>query len=252
LIRAYLLDDEPLALKRLARMLEACPDRVRICGSNTDPVDALEELRRLEPAPDVLFLDIHMPGLSGFELLAELPEQPMVIFTTAYDKYALEAFHVNSIDYLLKPIEPAHLDRALTKAERMSGPKTDLRALLRQIGDKLGKGASMERIASRSGDKVELIEIRRVTHFFASGKLTFAAAAERNYVVDQTISKLERKLDPARFVRIHRSVVLNLDHLLELHAGFGGSMVARLRNPQKTELPVSRDRMRVLKQRLGL
>jgi two-component system LytT family response regulator len=253
-IRAYLVDDEPLALKRLTRMLEAYPERVRICGSNTDPVDALEELRRgaITPAPDVLFLDIHMPGLSGFELLAELREQPMVIFTTAYDQYALEAFQVNSIDYLLKPIEPAHLERALTKAERMSGSKTDLSALLRQIGNKLEKSPSMERIASRSGDKVELVEIRRVSHFYASGKLTFAAAAERNYVVDQTIAELENKLDPARFVRIHRGVILNLDHLLELHSGFGGSMVARLKSPQKTELPVSRDRARVLKSRLGL
>jgi two-component system LytT family response regulator len=252
LIRAYVVDDEPLALKRLIRMLEAYPERVRICGSNTDPVDALEELQRADLSCDVLFLDIHMPGLSGFELLAELAEQPMIVFTTAYDQYALDAFRVNSIDYLLKPIEPEHLDRALTKAERMAGPKTDLRELLRQIGDKLGKGASMERIASRTGDKVELVEIRRVTHFFANGKLTFAAAAERNYVVDQTVSELEKKLDPARFVRIHRGVILNLDHLLELHSGFGGSMVARLKNPQKTELPVSRDRTRVLKTRLGL
>jgi two-component system LytT family response regulator len=252
LIRAYVVDDEPLALKRLIRMLDAYPERVRICGSNTDPVDALEELQRAGLGCDVLFLDIHMPGLSGFELLAELAEQPMVIFTTAYDQYALEAFRVNTIDYLLKPIEPEHLERALTKAERMSGPNTDLRALLQQIGDKIGNGASMERIASRSGDKVELVEIRRVTHFFASGKLTFAAAAERNYVVDQTISELEHKLDPARFVRIHRGVILNLDHLLELHSGFGGSMVARLKTPQKTELPVSRDRTRVLKSRLGL
>jgi two-component system LytT family response regulator len=252
LIRAYVVDDEPLALKRLIRMLEAYPERVRICGSNTDPVDALEELQRADLSCDVLFLDIHMPGLSGFELLAELAEQPMIVFTTAYDQYALDAFRVNSIDYLLKPIEPEHLDRALTKAERMAGPKTDLRELLRQIGDKLGKGASMERIASRTGDKVELVEIRRETHFFANGKLTFAAAAERNYVVDQTVSELEKKLDPARFVRIHRGVILNLDHLLELHSGFGGSMVARLKNPQKTELPVSRDRTRVLKTRLGL
>ena len=233
-------------------MLEVWPGRVQICGSSTDPVDALEELRRGESMPDVLFLDIHMPGLSGFEFLAELAEQPMVVFTTAYDRYALDAFQVNSIDYLLKPIEPEHLDRALTKAERMSGSKTDLKTLLREIGDKLGKSGAMERIASRSGDKVELVEIRRVTHFFASGKLTFAGAAERSYVVDQTISELEHNLDPARFVRIHRGVILNRDHLLELHSGFGGSMVARLKNPQKTELPVSRDRMRVLKARLGL
>jgi two-component system LytT family response regulator len=250
MIRAYVVDDEPLALQRLTRMLEATPQRVQICGSNTDPVNALDELRSGETRPDVLFLDIHMPGLSGFELLAELPEQPMVIFTTAYDQYALEAFQVNSIDYLLKPIEPEHLDRALTKAERMSGTtEADVRALLKKISVAM---SATERIASRSGDKVELVEIRRVTHFFASGKLTFAAAAERNYVVDQTIAELERRLDPARFVRIHRGVLLNLDHLLELHSGFGGSMVARLKNPQKTELPVSRDRMRVLKTRLGV
>jgi len=250
MIRAYVVDDEPLALQRLTRMLEATPRRVQICGSNTDPVNALDELRSGQTRPDVLFLDIHMPGLSGFELLAELPEQPMVIFTTAYDQYALEAFQVNSIDYLLKPIEPEHLDRALTKAERMSGTtEADVRELLRKISVTMN---ATERIASRSGDKVELVEIRRVTHFFASGKLTFAAAAERNYVVDQTIAELERRLDPARFVRIHRGVILNLDHLLELHSGFGGSMVARLKNPQKTELPVSRDRMRVLKTRLGV
>jgi two-component system, LytTR family, response regulator len=127
-------------------------------------------------------------------------------------------------------------------------------ALLAQIGAALhsAKGARLERIASRSGDKVELVEIRRVTHFFASEKLTFAAAGERNYVVDQRISELEDKLDPARFIRIHRGVILSLDHLLELHAGFGGRMVARLKDAKRTQLPVSRDRVKALKDRLGL
>ena len=123
-MRAFLVDDEPLALERLSRMLEAT-GRVEIAGSNTDPVSALEQLRRL--VPEVLFLDIHMPGLSGFELLAELPAQPLVIFTTAYDRYALEAFRVNAIDYLLKPIEPELLDRALAKAERMTSHGSGLR-----------------------------------------------------------------------------------------------------------------------------
>src|SRR5262249_42883233 len=97
MMRAYLVDDEPLALERLSRML-AATGRVEVVGSNTDPVKAVEELP--DCRPDLLFLDIHMPGLSGFELLAELSEQPLVIFTTAYDRYALEAFRVNSIDYL--------------------------------------------------------------------------------------------------------------------------------------------------------
>jgi two-component system LytT family response regulator len=252
-MRAYLVDDEPLALERLARMLQAT-GRVEVSGSATDPVVAVEELR--QRLPDVLFLDIHMPGLSGFELLAELPEQPLVIFTTAYDRYALEAFRVNSIDYLLKPIEPDHLERALSKAERLSGNErpTDMRALLSQIGAtlQLGKSHWLDRLASRVGDKVEPIDLRRVTHFFSKDKLTFAATLERNLVVDMTIAELEQKLDPGKFIRIHRSTILNLDHLLDLHGMFGGRMVARLKDGKKTELQVSRDRVTPLKGRLGL
>ena len=254
MMRAYLVDDEPLALERLSRMLVST-GRVHVAGSSTDPVKAVEELR--EVCPDVLFLDIHMPGLSGFELLAELPEQPLVIFTTAYDRYALEAFRVNSVDYLLKPIEPEHLDRALTKAERFAhqGERPlEMRELLRQIGASLNLSGSswLDRIASRTGDKVEPIDLRRVTHFFSKDKLTFAATVERNHVVDLTISELEHKLDPARFIRIHRGIILNLDHLLELHALFGGRMVARLKDGKKTELQVARDRVAPLKKRLGL
>src|SRR5262245_36844316 len=169
MIRAYLVDDETLAVERLARMLNAT-GRVEIVGTSNDPAEALEQLRKL--CPDVLFLDIQMPGLSGFELLAELQEQPLVIFTTAYDRYALESFSVNSIDYLLKPISPEHLERALTKAGRSSGQReqsTELRELLARINASLHLERSpwLERIASRSGDKVEPIDLRRVTHFFS-------------------------------------------------------------------------------------
>jgi two-component system LytT family response regulator len=253
-IRVYLVDDEPLALERLTRMLKAT-GRVEIVGSNRDPLKAIGELRRIEP--DVLFLDIHMPGLSGFEMLSELHEQSLVIFTTAYDRYALEAFKVNSIDYLLKPIEPEHLERALTKAERMSRQNerpAGMRELLAQITASLDlvKSPWLDRIASRSGGKVEPIDLSRVSHFFSKDKLTFAATAGRSYVVDMTITDLEQKLDPRRFVRIHRNAIVNLDHVLELHAHFGGRMIARLRDGKKTELTVSRDRAGVLKNRLGL
>jgi two-component system LytT family response regulator len=254
MIRAYLVDDELLALERLSRMLVST-GRVHVAGANTDPVKAVEELS--EVRPDLLFLDIHMPGLSGFELLAELPEQPLVIFTTAYDRHALEAFRVNSIDYLLKPIEPEHLDRALTKVERFSHQTErpiEVRELLRQINASLNLsgGAWLDRIASRTGDKVEPIDLQRITHFFSKDKLTFAATAERSHVVDLTISELEQKLDPARFIRIHRGTILNMDHLLDLHTLFSGRMVARLKDAKKTELQVSRDRVTPLKKRLGL
>ena len=254
MIRAFLVDDEPLALERLRRMLQAS-GRVEIAGASSDPVEALEQIRWSKP--DLLFLDIHMPELTGFELLAELERQPLVVFTTAYEQHALEAFRVNSIDYLLKPIEPDHLDRALAKAERIHGssePAPDLRALLAQIGSALKPSQTpwLERIASRTGDKLELVDLGRVSHFFAADKLTYAATAERNYVADQTITDLEGKLDPARFIRIHRSTILNLDYLRELHTGFGGRMVARLKDAKKTDLDVSRDRVRALKERLGV
>ncbi len=260
MIKTFIVDDEPLALERLRRMLQAT-GRVEIAGACSDPVEALDQIRW--SPPQLLFLDIHMPELTGFELLAELEQQPLVVFTTAYDQHALAAFQVNSIDYLLKPIEPAHLDRALAKAERLfaqagqaDGPP-DLRALLAQLGAmKAGTGAAaprwMERIASRTGDKLELVDLSRVTHFYASDKLTYAATPERSYAVDPSITELEGKLDPARFIRIHRATILNLDYLRELHTWFGGKMVARLKDSKKTELAVSRDRVRALKDRLGV
>ena len=159
----------------------------------------------------------------------------------------------------MKPIEPAHLDRALAKAERLfaqAGPAAappDLRALLAQLAIRLAALPRwMERIASRTGDKLELVDLSRVTHFYASDKLTYAATAERSYTVDPSITELESKLDPARFIRIHRATILNLDHLRELHTWFGGKMVARLKDAKKTELAVSRDRVRALKDRLGV
>jgi two-component system, LytTR family, response regulator len=252
-IRAFLVDDEALALKRLSRMLIAT-GRVEIVGTHTDPVEAVADVLSLRP--DVLFLDIEMPGMTGFEMLAKLDPQPVIVFTTAYDRYALEAFGVNSVDYLLKPIERAQLDRALAKIERMcrgAEPRQEIRELL----DRLSAVAAQQpdysaRIASRIGERVEFVELSRVTHFFAADKLTYAATPVKNYVVDHTIQELEQKLDPRKFIRIHRATLLNLDHLHELHAWFAGRMMVRLKDEKKTELAVSRDRVKALKERLGI
>ena len=255
MIRACLVDDEAPALARLRRMLRVT-GRVDVVGSCSDAVDAVGEVQRL--TPDLLFLDIHMPGLSGVELLAALPRQPLVIFTTAYDQYALEAFEANSIDYLLKPIEPPRLDRALQKAERLlrqGSAALDVPALVDTITAALrseSRPGWLTRVASRSGGKVEFVDVRHVTHFFARDKLTFAATADRAVVVDQTIAELDERLNPSRFVRIHRGVIVNLDQLLDLQTGFGGGMVVRLKDVGRTRLTVARDRVRVFKERLGL
>jgi two-component system, LytTR family, response regulator len=246
-MRAFLVDDEALALKRLSRMLLAT-GRVSIAGSSTDPVEALPAI--MEATPDVLFLDIEMPGMNGFQMLSQLDPQPIVVFTTAYDQYALQAFGVNSVDYLLKPIEAAQLNRALDKIERMRGgaePRPELRELLERLTAKYP-----DRIASRIGERVEFVELSRITYFFASDKLTYAATAAKNYAIDHTIQELEQKLDPRKFIRIHRATLVNIDSVHELHAWFAGRMMLRLKDEKHTELAVSRDRVRALKEKLGI
>ena len=257
LLRVYLVDDEPLAIERLRRLLAAHPG-ITIAGSATDPAAALEFLS--QNTVDAVFLDIQMPGMNGFELLSRLAEQPLVIFTTAYDQYALQAFEVNSIDYLLKPVEPEQLARALQKAERLRADAKpdwmrhpDLHSFLAELAAAVRGPQSdyPERVASRVGEKVSFIELNAVTHFFARDKLTYAAVGGRNHCVDETITELERRLDPRRFVRIHRSILLNLHWVQEVNSWFSGGMVVTLKDTQHTRLTVARDRVRLLRSQLG-
>jgi len=252
-LRAYLVDDEPLALKRLARLLEQT-ERVEIVGSSADPAAALEELRK-QPC-DVLFTDIEMPDLSGFEMLSRLEPQPFVVFTTAYSQFALQAFEVHSVDYLLKPIEEKQLERALNKLDRVRGgsePKPRLEKLLEQLASALPvKAGHPARLPSRLGDRIEFVEVARVTHFYANEKLTYAATPKKDYVVDSTIAELEETLDPAKFVRIHRSTIVNLEFVRELYSWFSERMMVRINDGKDTELTVARDRVKTLKERLGL
>ena len=254
MIRAFVVDDEPLAVNRLVRLLEES-GRVEVAGTSTDPVDALAAL--MEHPVDILFLDIQMPGMNGFEMLGMLERQPMVVFTTAFDQYALQAFEVNSIDYLLKPVEERHLVRALDKAERLRSaaePAPEWKQVLERIAGALPKSAESypERIASRIGERIHILDLQKVMYFFAQDKLTFAATEAKNYVVDHTIAELEEKLDPRRFCRIHRSSLLNLAWAKEMDAWFGGRFLVRLKDAKSTELQVARERAAELKKRLAI
>jgi two-component system LytT family response regulator len=255
LLRVYLVDDEPLALNRLRRLLRET-GRVDITGSTTNPDEALTFLA--DHAVDAVFLDIQMPQMSGFELLSKLPKDLPVVFTTAFDQYALSAFEVNSIDYLLKPVEEQPLERALSKLARLQGTfqgvkeTEQIRALARELAEGLQSSTKRfpERIASRLGERVVFVELSNVTHFYAKDRLTYAATGQKDYVVDATISELEQKLDSARFIRIHRSTLLNLAYVDEVNSWFAGGMVVRLKDGKRTELQVARDRVRELKARL--
>ncbi len=258
MLRAYLVDDEPLAIERLERLLASAPG-LRIVGRTTDPAQALDFLNH--ESVDVLFLDIQMPCMNGFELLSRLRAQPFVIFTTAFDEYALKAFEVNSIDYLMKPIEPEQLARALKKLDRLRpAAKPDwqqnpqLPALLKELAASL-RGERPEyprRIASRVGERISFLELDAVTHFIAQDKLTYAVANGRQHCVDQSIAELEQRLDPAKFLRVHRSALVNVDWIHEVNSWFAGKVVLSLKDAQHTQIPVARDRVRVLKSRLGI
>jgi len=253
--RVYLIDDEALALKRLARLLE---DRVEIVGQSTDPVAAVDAIAKLvesaerDPtgsAPlDLVFLDISMPELDGFGVAARLPPTVMVVFTTAHDEHALRAFEVNAIDYLLKPIHREALDRALDKLERLRAQpdaNAQLAAAMQRIV--LAGPRTPARIASRLGDKIHLVELERISHFTAEDKLTYAHAGGKSFVVDPSINDLEER--HADFFRIHRATLVRLETIVEIIASPTGT---RVRLTDGTELAVARERVKLLKDRLGL
>jgi len=249
LIRAFVVDDERLAVQRLSRLLTET-GRVVVAGSATDPHEALEALGGTDV--DVAFLDIQMPEMTGLELVERLNRDIPVIFTTAYDRYALEAFAVNSIDYLLKPVEASRLEKALDKLERLRGQVSpDIRALAKQLARELAPGRKLERVASRVGERTTVLDVARITHFFAKDKLTFAVSGGREHVIDFTMAELDALLDARRFVRIHRGTIVNVSSVREMYPGVDGLLV-RLKDDGNTELSVARDRVRELKERLGI
>jgi two-component system, LytTR family, response regulator len=169
----------------------------------------------------------------------------------------LKAFAVNSVAYLLKPVEPESLERALAKVERLRGAgqltQLDLQDLLKTLTDSLrgNKPEYPERIASRLGDRLWFLNLVRVTHFYSEDKLTYAVSEGKAYCVDYAIAELENKLDPKKFLRIHRSTVVNMGWIKEVTSLPGGALNVRLKDGEETDLTVARDRAREFKTRMG-
>ncbi len=251
-MRAFLIDDESLALKRLARMLHAT-GRVDVVGQATDPEQGL---RQLDAQPvDVLFLDIHMPGLSGFEVIERIPAGPLVVFTTAHDRHAVQAFEVNAVDYLLKPIERARLDATLDRiaGRRDEAGGADVRGALDRLAQHLrGVPTFLEQLPAPSRERVHLVPVDQVTHLVARQRATYAVTPTAEHMLDMTMAELERRLDPARFFRIHRGILVSLAWVAELRLDDDGHLRVCLKDPGRTELVVARDRWRPLRERLGV
>jgi len=227
-MEAILIDDEPLALRRLASLLSHYPADVRVVGQAANGEEGLALVRALRP--DVIFLDIEMPLLNGFELLARLEEMPSVIFTTAYDHYAVQAFEQRSIDYLLKPIEPARLAKTIARLRQARQEKaaglnlTDLGQFLQH----LKPAETLRSLSVKSGDKILLIGLNDISYFESQERYVFVRTVQgTQHLTNYTIAALEEKL-PDQFVRISRSCIVNTTHINNLQRYFGGKFLVTL------------------------
>jgi len=217
MLRALIVEDEPLAARRLADMLARQPEPVQVLGTAESVTQAVALLASTQPAPDVLFLDIHLADGLSFELFEQTQVRCPVIFTTAYDQYALQAFKVNSVDYLLKPIDEEELTAALRKlralhgavAPAAPGPAFDpalLGQLLQQMQQTAPNVTYKSQFVVRVGEHLKVVPVEHVAYFFSLEKATFLQTTEgRKYVVDYTMDQLETLLDPRRFFRLNRA-----------------------------------------------
>jgi len=247
--RAVLVDDEPLARKRLRRLV-AEHGGIEIAGEAGDGEAACRIIEALKP--DLVFLDVQMPGMSGFDVLARLRERPDVIFVTAHDEFAVRAFEEQAVDYLLKPVEPARLERALARAAATARPPAENDERFERLLHALGRAKhAAQRVAVRRGAKVMLIEPATIVFCRAEDKYTVLYTADGEHVVDRTVDELERTLDPATFQRIHRSAIVNLAFVKDLTAVEGGRFVVSLTTPPGAQLHASRAGAKLLRDKFG-
>jgi len=251
-IRAVIVDDEKPARDRLGRLLRDHPD-VEIVGEAADGASAIELIDRL--LPDLCFLDVQMPELDGFEVLKRVRHVPRVVFTTAFDQYAVRAFDVHSIDYLLKPFGRPRLASALERVRealhRTAPREPEMLRLLEEIRAGLppspARDAGPVRIPGRRGAKIVLLDPAEVLWFEAEDVLVFARTPEGRFLVERSLADLEVLLDPA-FFRTHRGFLVNLSKIAEILPGDVGTFRVVIRDQARSVVPLSRRQARRLRE----
>lgn len=246
-IRTIIVDDEDLARKMLLEFLGAHPEIevVAECANGFDAVKSVTELK-----PDLLFLDIQMPKLNGFEVLELVGTERAVVFVTAYDEYALKAFEIHAVDYLLKPFPADRFETALERAKQRLGGK--LPAPVDLASSARPPAQYLERIAVRDGTRVYVIPVAKLDYAEAQDDYVALCTEGKKHLKQQTISSLENSLDPQRFLRIHRSYIVNLERVTKIEPYSKDNHVVVL--PNGAQLPVSRSgygRLRTLLDQKG-
>ena len=247
MIKAVLIDDEPLARSMVAEYLEGYP-QVEIVAECNDGFEGAKAI--MNHQPDIIFLDIQMPKINGFEMLEIIDSQPAVIFTTAFDEYAIQAFEQHAVDYLLKPISKNRFDRAMAKfldSQHLEAGKKNTRNLLDNMYRTEGR---LERIVVKTGAKIKIIPVSTIIYLEADDDYVKIHTDEGTFMKNKTMASFEEQLDPAQFVRVHRSFIVRVDHIARLEPHEKDAYVAILADG--TQVGVSKSGYVRLKQTLGM
>ena len=231
-----LIDDEPIALGRLKRLLTQFDDLIEVVDEALNGLEGIQKIETLRP--NLLFLDIEMPQMTGFEMLSRLSYMPMVVFVTAYDQYAIKAFEENSIDYLLKPVEKERLDKTMDKLRnlRPEQEQTLSQESLRQLIGSMVPKKEMHSISVKSGDKILFVPLSDISFFQAEDKYVLLNTVDnKQYLMNYTITSLEEKL-PSNFVRVSRSTIVNSTKIREMERYFTGKYMIVMLDQKQTKI----------------
>lgn len=246
MIRTLIAEDEPHSLERLRAVLATRGD-LEIVGVAQDGLSAVALVDALKP--ELLFLDIHMPGCDGFEVLARVAHRPLVVFVTAYDDYALKAFDANAVDYLLKP---SSRERILEAVDRVMARRRVLDGnLIETLKAALHPQSYLRRFLVKVGDEILVIPEADVLCFQAEDKYVNLVTEGRSFITDFTLKELEQRLDPERFARIHKSTIIALRRISRISKWFQGEQIVVLDDKAGTRLKVGRAYVEGFRTRLG-
>ena len=245
-INAVVVDDEDLARSVVKEHLAAHPE-IRLLAECTNGFDAVKMVNELKP--DLLFLDIQMPKLDGFEVLELLDPQPAVIFVTAYDQHALRAFEIHAVDYLLKPFSRERFEEAVSRVRARLSHGRPSKIQAAELGNAAKSDWPLDRIVVKDGAKLTLIPLASLDYVQAQDDYVLLKTPEKGHLKQQTLTSLEQRLDPSRFLRIHRSFTIQLDRLVRLEQTETESWVAVLQGGAR--LPVSKSGYAKLKGIMG-
>jgi two-component system LytT family response regulator len=233
-----LIDDEQLARERLKDLLASFPSTFSIVGEAKNGNEAEKLIHELQP--DIIFLDIEMPGKNGFELLASLDKLPIVIFCTAYEEYALKAFDTNSIDYLVKPVKIGRLEQTINKLQTLQQNLTSaqLQRVMQEISQQKSV-KSMTSITVKKKDKILFLKLEDVTYFEAQEKYVSIHTNQSTELIEQSLTKLEERL-PDHFLRVHRKYVINTHFIQDFQKYFNSRYLITLKDRKKTTITSGR------------